>query len=362
MANYFAPAFRIDVNGSQLQADISKNIEQVSIVSKPDTLDTFTLSLANAYPKLRWTHTDDADLFQEGNSVRISLGYVGQMQMMLEGEITKISPSFPESGMPSISIEGHTRLHWLQGDKKTRTFQNMTDKQMVGKIAQEAGLEPKAEDDGVQYSYVMQNNQTDLEFIQARAQRIRFEVLVDGKTLIFRKAKEADSKVYTLVWGHTQEALSQSKTLPLRSFTPSMNTMQQATDVTVRGYDPKSKKEIVARAGAGDEATKMGGKQAGGQVASSAFRRPRQFVRVSTPVATQEEAQQHANAIYNARAMDFITGDAATIGIPDLRAGAVVEIAGVGPRFSGLYYIDEATHTIADSGYQTGLKLKRNAV
>lgn len=363
MPNFFAPSFRIDVNNSQVKADVSKNVEQVSVVSKPDTLDTFSFTLANAYPKLRWTHTKDADLFMEGNSVRVSLGYVGQMQPFFDGEITKLSPSFPQDGMPTVAVECHTRLHWLQGDKKTRTFHGVTDRQIVDKIAQDAGLESRAEDPGVLYDYVMQHNQTDLEFIRARAQRIRYEVLVQEKTLIFRKAKEADNKVFTLVWGHTQAALGAGgNTLPLKSFTPSMNALQQVSQVLVRGYDPKAKREIIGRAGLGDEATKMGGDQSGGQVSSNAFRRQKQFVRVSTPIATQAEADEHARAIYNERAMKLVTGNASTIGIPDLRAGCVVELKGLGPRFSGLYYVDEATHTVGDSGYHTDFTVKRNSI
>ena len=60
--------------------------------------------------------------------------------------------------------------------------------------------------------------------------------------------------------------------------------------------------------------------------------------------------------------MKFITGTASTIGVPELRAGCLVELQGLGPRFSGIYLIDEATHSIGDGGYQTELSLNRNAI
>src|SRR6266852_5892362 len=104
MPDYFAPAFRVEVNGANLAADISKNIQHVSVVSEPNTMDTFSISLVNQYPKLRWTHTSDADLFQEGSVVSIAMGYVDDLEPMIEGEITQISPSFPENGSPTITI------------------------------------------------------------------------------------------------------------------------------------------------------------------------------------------------------------------------------------------------------------------
>src|ERR1700722_8118643 len=125
MTDYFAPAFRVELNGSRLESDISANVEEVSVVSKPNGMDTFSLTLVNPYPELRWTHSDDAELFKEGTSVKISLGYVDHLLPMFDGEITKISPTFPESGTPTITIEGHSRMHWLTGDRKTRTFRDM---------------------------------------------------------------------------------------------------------------------------------------------------------------------------------------------------------------------------------------------
>ncbi|MGA7413985.1 MAG: contractile injection system protein, VgrG/Pvc8 family [Bryobacteraceae bacterium] len=360
MANYFAPAFRVEVNGTRLSADVSANLEQISIVSKPDTLDTFSLTIANPYPEMRWTHTADADLFQEGNGVKIALGYVDDLHDMIDGEITTISPTFPDSGVPTIAVEGHTRLHWLQGSRNTRTFQKMTDKQIVEKIARDIGLEPEAEDPGVQYDYVMQPNRTDLEFIRLRAARIHFEVLAEGKKLIFRKMKESEEETYTLVWGHAQ-SLSGPNIFPLKSFNPVLNARSPVSDVSVRGYDPKNKSQIVGKAGTSDQNGSMGGSKKGGDVWSDAFRRPRQYVRVNTPVASQAEADEHARAIYNDHAIELVTGSGATIGLPALRAGKVIKLEGLGPRFNGRYYVDQATHTLDGGGYLTSFTAKRNS-
>jgi len=294
--------------------------------------------------------------------VTIAMGYVDDLQEMIEGEITQISPSFPESGTPVISIQGHTRMHWLHGSRNTRTFQKMTDKQIVEKVAQEAGLQAQADETDVQHDYVMQTNQTDLEFIRDRAGKIHFEILVKGKTLIFRKSNEVGSRIYTFVWGHTQAAFAAGpNSLPLKSFSTTMNTMEPPSKVEVRGYDVKNKKEFVAHAGTGDETTTMAGSKTGGQVVSGAFHKPRQLVQVSIPVASQAEADQHAKALLNNLGLNFVTGNASTIGVPDIRSGSVVELQGLGPRFSGQYYIDTATHTIGGNGYQTDFTVKRNA-
>ena len=357
---YFAPAFKVEIDGTELSADVSKNIEEVSVTSEKDSMNSCSLTIANTYPEMRWTHTSDARLFQEGNSVKVSLGYVDRMQQVFSGEITTVTSTFPASGAPTVKVDAKTRLHWLQGDKKTKTFQSMTDKQIAEQIGQDAQLAVQAEDAQVQYDYVMQPNQTDLEFLKERARRIHFEVLVEDKTLIFRKAKETDSEIYTLVWGNTQAGVGGGpNTLPLKSFSPTIKTLQQVNKVTVRGYDPKSKQQIVGQAGSQD--TKMGRREGGGEATASAFRRSREYVRVNIPVASQSEADDHAKAIYNQRAMGFVTGTAETIGVPDLQWGKVVMVEGVGPRFSGRYYIERAVHTLGGGGYTTTLSVSSNS-
>ena len=332
------------------------------MISEPDTMDTFSLTLVNEYPRLRWTHSPDADLFQQRSVVNIAMGYVDDLQPMIEGEITQISPSFPESGTPTVTIEGNTRMHWLHGSKTTRTFQGKTDKQIVEKIAQEAGLQTQADETNVKYDFMMQANKTDLEFIRERAALINFEVLVKGKTLIFRKPNEAGTPIYKLVWGHTQAAFAAGPhCLPLKSFSTTMNVLRPAARVEVRGWDKKNKTQFVAHAGPGDE-TKMGGTQTGSQLATYGLNKPRQLTLVSVPVASQAEADQYAQALLKSRGLNFVTGSASTIGIPDIRSGSIVELAGLGTSFSGHYFIEQATHTIGANGYQTNFTVKRNSI
>lgn len=337
------------------------NIENISVVTMPDTLDTFTFTITNSLPKMRWTHTSDGDLFREGNSVSIAMGYVDDLQPMIDGEITTISPTFPADGIPTVTINGHTRMHRLRGSNTTRTFQKTTDAQVVQQIAAANSLQAQADDTQVQYDYLIQPNQNDLDFLKLRAARIGFEVLVQGKTLIFRKALD-QTQVYTLVWAGVQQAFASGpNTLPLKSFAPEMNATAPKSNVQRRGYDVSQKKAFVSKAGSSDQSS-MGGSQAASAVPKSAFGTERNEVQVTSPFATQDEGDQGAKATLNNKAMQLIKGTAETIGIPELRSGQWVQVLGVGPRFEGWYKIDQATHTINASGYATSLNMTRNEI
>jgi phage protein D len=138
-----------------------------------------------------------------------------------------------------------------------------------------------------------------------------------------------------------------------------MNPLRQVGAVIVRGYDPKNKQEIVGRAGPGAE-RQMGGTIAGAEAAAQAFG-PKEEVHVQSPIASQEEADQLAQALYMRRSIEFVVGSGSTIGIPELRVGRVIDLRGLG-RFSGPYYVTQATHSISGGGYQTSFRVGRNAI
>ncbi|MBI5960850.1 MAG: hypothetical protein HY866_19080, partial [Chloroflexi bacterium] len=50
---------------------------------------------------------------------------------------------------------------------------------------------------------------------------------------------------------------------------------------------------------------------------------------------------------------DLITGRGTTVGVPEIRAGRLIAITGIGHRYSARYRVTESTHKINDNGYTT---------
>jgi phage protein D len=79
-------------------------------------------------------------------------------------------------------------------------------------------------------------------------------------------------------------------------------------------------------------------------------------------VVSQQEADEIAQGRLNDIGLDYITGEGRSVGRTDLRAGTVVRIAGLGQRFSGLYYLTATTHIYAPAqGYYTTFAVRRPA-
>jgi phage protein D len=362
MVDWLAPELKVEVNGSKLSADVSKNITSAGVTLRADLLDECQLTLANPYPEMRWTHGSDATLFEEGAGLKVSMGYVDQVAPLFDGEVVGISPSFPEGGTPTLTVTGRSRMHRLKTASRSHTYTQQKDSDIVSTLVSAAGLTASVDDTGTQHEYVLQWNQTDLDFILARARRIGYEVWSTGKTLNFKKPRSASAKVYTLVWGRTSKAFNPSmKTMPLRSFTPRMDAQGQVGEVTVRSLDPVTREKIEGKATSSDLTKKMGA-TSGPEAAAKAFGAKAALLVTDEPVTTQAEAEQRAKAILNERAMKFVSGTGATIGIPDLLPGTTMEIDGVGPKFTGLYYVVRTVHSLGTGGYTTTFDVQRNAI
>jgi phage protein D len=78
-------------------------------------------------------------------------------------------------------------------------------------------------------------------------------------------------------------------------------------------------------------------------------------------VTARDEAEGMARAVLNRAATQFITGEGRCIGHPDIKAGRVVELQGLGERFRGLYYVVSCTHSLGQGGYHTFFTVRRSA-
>lgn len=237
--------FYLKLGGADAPAELMADLGNVEVDDSLHIPDMFTLQVRD--PRFQW---GDSDLLRVGQEVEIlavaSEG--GAPKRLLIGEITGVEPEYPYNGVPLLMVRGYDRAHRLHRGKKTRSFQQVTDSDMVMRIAREYGLRPDVDATTDVYEYILQNNQTDFEFVQERARRIGYTFLVDDRALVFKKPANMPAEVVELEYGVT-----------LRQFRPRMTTASQYKEVIVKGWDPVAKREIVAQARPGGGGSSPGG-------------------------------------------------------------------------------------------------------
>src|SRR5262249_28852242 len=158
----------------------------------------------------------------------------------------------------------------------------------------------------------------------------------------FAKPRVKSEPVLRLVWGEG-----------LLSFTPEANLAGQVANVEVYGWDVRRKQAFVGRASA-DRAGGPQGKSVAdylGALVRAPNKQP--TLRLRQPAFTQAEADQRAKAALSEKDKKFLTGDAESIGVPELRPDCMVLIDNVGKNFSKTYYILQASHRVDSGGYRT---------
>jgi phage protein D len=344
------PVFKIRINDADIPQELMADVLDVKVNHYIDGPDSFEFSvniLDSKKQQLKWV---DHDHFKPGNKIEIRMGYVGDYKPMISGEIAALHPYYFSDEAPHLKVQGYDRLYRFRLGRKTRSFLQMKDSQIAEQVAGDMGLTPEVENTEIVHEYVLQNNLSDYDFLMERARRIRYEVLVEDQTLIFRKAANHSGKTVTLEFMKD-----------LNYFYPRLAIVRQVSEVKVRGWNPASKEAILGVARSGDETTRMQGKEIGADIAKNAVGKTAASI-VDIPVGSQAEAEQIAKAKFNDMNIQLIGGDGETVGNMDIRAGTTIQLDGLGKRFSGLYYIKGSEHLInPDVGYVTKFSAIRNA-
>lgn len=345
------PEIRVRINEQDLPAAAKADLIAVSVSEEVNTTGSFVVTLLcwdGAEMKVKWI---DDDLFKEGNVVEIQMGYRDRLKTLFKGEITGLEPEFSNDEPPVLTVLGYDRGHRVMRKRKTESFINLKDSDIASQIAGNNGLKSDITDTSVTMAYVLQHNQTDLEFLRQRAQRIGYEVGVSDQTLYFRPRRNNGAEVLTL-----------SRQVELLEFYPRLSTVGQLENVSVQGWNPKKKEAVLAESQVGDAASLVSAKASGPATVRKAFPGKSGGVSTDLAIGSQAEADQLAKGWFKEMSLQYVVGDGVSIGLPELRAGTLIEIEGLGKRFSGRYYVTGTEHSYKPGrGYRTAFSVRRDA-
>lgn len=352
--DFYVPFYEIRLEDRRLQDDVVHDVTQVSYKDSLDSIDSCEIVVNNELQDRRNANAfkySDSDLFNPGQNIELTMGYYGSddQRMMLRGEIVSLKPSFPSSGQSTLSISALNLLHRFRTKQESFMYENQTDSQIAEQIGSrlQVRMETKPSSSETTYPYLIQDNQYDILFLMERARRIGYDLFVveesSEPTLYFGPSQDLKRNTYELKYGRS-----------LMQFTPNLTTAGQVGKVTVQSWDPVNKKQIkqtVTRSEVG-EAGSFEAKFTG------AFGE-REEVISNIPVTTDAEARELATETLRQNVKEFVKGSGSVIGLPDLRAGSVLMLTGLGERFSGRYFVTSTTHSIGGSGYTTSFQCRR---
>jgi phage protein D len=313
---------------------------------------------------LRNDNHDFTNKWKHGQSVEIKAGpgSGGEKKVLYKGEINSMEPSYRAGGDSRMVIRAYNKLHRLLRGKKSKTYQQQSDQDVCSSIAGQHGMQAQCgSSPKITHEHIYQHNQSDLEFLRVRAARLGFAVWADDTKLYFDKPKlDVDSGI--------EIKLANPGEHHLKAFSAKASAVNVVKKVTVRGWDPKKKEEIVGEVSA--QSSPLGSANAASSL--SEFGEVVTYT-VDHPIYSVEEAKAIAESRLGELSMSYIVAEAECRGHGDYKLGIVVKIVVNGDqqddRFNGKYLVHGVSHRYSPAGaggagtggFTSVLRLSRDA-
>lgn len=374
----YAPMFTVTVDGEPLPTGMRACVTSLRLQNALEGADRVELTLTD--DRLGWM---DHPLLAVDARFELSLGYApGPLETVFTGEITGVDASFSSGGAPTITVVAHDFLHRLTVGAKDRAFAlaipcigkfPLPDPVIAAAVAATNLLVPVIDPVGAAVSFLtllatyaidpvdakrsirIQQGQSDFDLLTRLARENSWDMYIDhtavprGYALRFQFPILDYEPVAELVWGRS-----------LIDFAPRITAVGQVASVAARIWIAAVKAEFVVvlawdydRAafdlqvypGLGNMEEMFGPARARGTL----------IVQADGPATAPRRILGELLPRLNNR----LTGSGTTTGDPRLRAGRIIDLKGVGDRFSGLYRVTSATHTIDGSGFRTSFEVRR---
>lgn len=345
--HFYAPAFDILIDGQSvtLQSIAVSSIRvSTAIAGKADSVQ---FRIENAYNAVSRTFNWVSSLIEVGKTIVVKMGYKDKLVDVFDGIVTGVTLDYPASGQPSVSVQGMDRSFLMMRSKQSNTWHNKKVSDVVKIIGGKYSLQLAVDDTMTPKPTIEQYRKSDYHFLQQLASDVNHDFFVIGQKLFFKKVNPSASPMLTLMYGKN-----------LKSYNTSVDISNQVSKVIVRGMDPKTRVPFKAESQTVNIIGTNGrtGKDIVGALSSHLVEI------IYSEVETQAEAQTLANATLNERAMGLISGEGECVGIPEMRAGRMIKLDGLGPKFNQPLLMNGVTHTIDNRGYTTTFQVEGNAI
>lgn len=284
-------------------------------------------------PQDRLLHLDGRTV-DLGRELQVSLGAEGQQETVFKGIVSALELMLDDAAPAVVVVHAEDALMALRITRRNRTYQNVTDADIAGELADEHGLDADLDAHGPQYDVVHQVNQSDLAFLRERARLIRAELWCTDRTLHFRSRPRRQGPEMTLAW--------KAELLDVRL---AADLAHQRSEVVVTGYDADQRGVVDERAGPEVVEAEVESGRTGPRLVERVFGATTSL-RVREVALSGKEASAWAEAEMLRRGRRFVTAAGVTAGTPKLVVGARLTLDGIGEPFEGAgYYVTRVQHT-----------------
>lgn len=194
----------------------------------------------------------DRSLLDFGKPFAVEFGPPGNSSAVFAGRITGMEAHFPQDRPPELTILAEDRFQDLRMERRTRSFEDASDEDVIRAVASAHGLTAEVDVEGPTYRVLTQVNQSDLAFLRERAAAIDAELWIDNRTLYAQMRSRRNAGPAAFAYGRN-----------LLEFSVLADLAHQRSAVHVCGWDIGAKRAIDERADAAAVSGELGGLRGG---------------------------------------------------------------------------------------------------
>jgi Rhs element Vgr protein len=326
----------IYIDGAKLQDSIK--IVSVEVDKAINLIPVARITVLDGDMPNKAFPVSDTDDFKPGNGIRIAAGYKDDEQTIFEGVVVKHNLKITGDNYSRLNIECRDAAMAMAIGRKNANFIDSTDSDIFSKlVANYSGLSIAAGTTTTTHKEIVQYYCSDWDFLISRAEINGFVVIVDDGAVSV-DAPDVSAAVLKVTYGQD-----------LMEFHAEIDARNQYTEVSGVCWDP-STLEVVKEAAAIQTLNDQGNFSATDLAEVSGL----DSFRLQTSANMEASAlQDWAKSQQLKSSLAKITGRMKFQGSANAKVGSIIELAGVGDRFSGDVFVSAVRHSIEGGDWLT---------
>lgn len=335
----------------------AEGVVRVSIFSNgqriPDTVEMLSLTVNRAINRIPTAQiivqdgdiatekfeVSDADFFKPGAMVKINAGYGEEEETIFEGIVVKHSISIAGENKSQLLVECQDKAVRMTVDRNNANYVDQTDGAIISKLISANGLQAEVPSTSITHKTLVQHYCSDWDFMLTRADSNALLVVVtDGKISV--KPPQTDSA----------PTLKCTYGADLIEFHADLDARTQWESAQAYAWDMKTQ-AVVEGSTAAPPSLNAQGNMKSAELAkvldAGAYRLQRAAPMAEPELTAWAKAAQLKAGLARVRGRMKFQGSAKAI------VGGLIEVAGVGERFSGKVFVSAANHEIAEGNWIT---------
>jgi len=280
----------------------------------------------------------DKDTFAPGKQIVINAGYGSQTKPIFQGVVVRHGIKITGNNEARLQIECKHKAVSLTIGRKNANYVNMKDSDIISQLVSPCGVSADVSATTTQHKEIVQYYSSDWDFIVARAEANGFLVVPDDSSVIIKAPQTSVAAVLKVTYG-----------VDLMSFQADIDARTQLQSVVGAAWDPAT--QAVVQQSASQTSLYTQGNLEASALAKVAG--PSTFRLQTTVPLETDDIKAWASARQMKSALAKIRGKMKFQGNALAKPGTMIELVGVGKRFSGSVFVGSVNHELSNGNWIT---------